>query len=83
MCPSLMFAEDTGGSTAMNVKQGGPATSKRPQDYLLNNNFDKNKKMLYHTSFSWSYTRSPYAPIFPIPRERKSISKKFYNLILI
>jgi len=44
MCPSLMFAEDTGGSTAMNVKQGGPATSKRPQDYLLDNNFDKNKK---------------------------------------
>jgi hypothetical protein len=42
--PTLMFHEDSGGSTHNNIKQYGAGIQKMPEDYISNDNFSKNKK---------------------------------------
>jgi hypothetical protein len=44
MAPTLMFSEDSGGATHSHVKQAGEGVSTSMDEYLSNNNFDKNKK---------------------------------------
>jgi hypothetical protein len=44
MIPSLMFMEDTGGSTLANIKQHGESISKTMNDYLADEVFEKTKK---------------------------------------
>jgi len=44
MAPTLMFSEDSGGATYSHVKQAGEGVSTTMEEYLSNNNFNKNKK---------------------------------------
>ena len=44
IAPTLMFHEDSGGSTHNNIKQHGAGIEKMPQDYISNTNFQKTKK---------------------------------------
>lgn len=44
MAPTLMFSEDSGGSTQSHVKQAGEGISTTMEQYLANNSFNKTKK---------------------------------------
>tara|TARA_R100000664_G_C2730893_1_gene121489 strand:- start:159 stop:1085 length:927 start_codon:yes stop_codon:yes gene_type:complete len=44
MAPTLMFSEDSGGSTQAHVKQAGEGVKTSMQEYLEYDNFDKPKK---------------------------------------
>ena len=44
MAPTLMFSEDSGGSTQSHIKQAGEGITTTMEQYLSNENFNKNKK---------------------------------------
>lgn len=44
IAPTLMFHEDSGGSTHNNIKQHGAGIQKTPEDYISNEDFSKSKK---------------------------------------
>ena len=44
MAPTLMFSEDSGGSTKSHVKQAGEGIKTSMEEYLSNDNFNKSKK---------------------------------------
>ena len=65
MAPTLMFSEDSGGSTLQHVKQAGEGIKTTMDQYLSDNNFNKSKKC--------SIILAAHGAIAGVPKHQDSI----------